>query len=64
MCDMIYYQCMSNRSLKDVLSPPLYIVPDVQPKSLPYLAKMLSLRKVHIWYGDLKYWSVHATKHT
>jgi hypothetical protein len=29
-----------------------------------YLAKMLSLREVHIWYGDLKYWGVHATKHT
>ncbi len=29
-----------------------------------YLAKMLNLREVHIWYGDLKYWGVHATKHT
>jgi hypothetical protein len=28
------------------------------------LAKMLSLREVHIWYGDLKYWGVHAIKHT
>jgi hypothetical protein len=27
------------------------------------LAKMLSLREVHIWYGDLKYWGVSAIKH-
>jgi hypothetical protein len=27
------------------------------------LAKMLSLREVHIWYGDLKYWGVYAIQH-